>query len=83
MAWAKFFYNTNIPFAATRSTSFKTAVKMMLEMRMSYLPPSYHDICKRLLNETKDKIKAQIVERTKMFIRTYGGVQSITTLLKI
>jgi hypothetical protein len=29
-------------------------------MYTSYLPPSYHDIRKRLLNETKHKIKAQI-----------------------
>jgi hypothetical protein len=73
MAWAEFFYSTNIPFAAARSTSFKEAVKMTSEMRTSYLPPSYHDIYKRLLNETKHKIKAQIAERTKMFIRTYGA----------
>jgi hypothetical protein len=72
MAWAEFFYSTNIPFAAARSVSFKKVVKMTSEMRLSYLPPSYHDICKRLLNETKHKIKAQIEERTKMFIRTYG-----------
>jgi hypothetical protein len=45
---------------------------MTSEMRTSYLRPSYHDIRKRLLNETKHKIKAQIPERTKMFIRTYG-----------
>ena len=72
MAWAEFFYSTNILFAAARSASFKKAVKMTLEMRTSYLLPSYHDICKRLLNETKHKIKAQIAERMKMFIRTYG-----------
>jgi hypothetical protein len=46
---------------------------MTSEMRSSYLPPSYHDIRKRLLNDTKHKIKAQIAERTKMFIRTYGA----------
>jgi hypothetical protein len=74
MAWAKFFYSANIPFTAARSTSFKKAVKMTSEMKTSYLPPSYHDICKRLLNETKHKIKAQIAERTKMFIRTYGAM---------
>jgi hypothetical protein len=76
MAWAEFFYSANIPFAAAQSTSFKKAVKMMSEMRTSYLPPSmpsYHDIRKRLLNETKHKIKAQIAERMKMFIRTYGA----------
>jgi hypothetical protein len=73
MAWAEFFYSANIPFAAARSVSFKKVVKMTSEMRSSYLPPSYHDICKRLLNETKHKIKAQIAERMKMFIRTYGA----------
>jgi hypothetical protein len=73
MAWAEFFYSANIPFAAARSASFKKAVKMTLEMRTSYFFPSYQDICKKLLNETKHKIKAQIAERTKMFIRTYGA----------
>jgi hypothetical protein len=73
MAWAEFFYCTNIPFTAAQSASFKKVVKMTSEMRTSYLPPSYHDIRKRLLNETKHKIKAQIVERMKMFIRTYGA----------
>jgi hypothetical protein len=73
MAWAEFFYNANIPFAAAQSASFKKTVKMTSEMRTSYLPPSYHDIRKRLLNETKHKIKAQIAERTKMFIRTYSA----------
>jgi hypothetical protein len=72
MAWAEFFYSANIPFAVARSASFKKAMKMTSEMRKSYLPPSYHDIQKRLFNETKHKIKAQIAERTKMFIRTYG-----------
>jgi hypothetical protein len=73
MAWAEFFYSANIPFAAARSVSFKKTMKMISEMRSSYLPPSYHDIRKRLLNGTKHKIKAQIAERTKMFIRTFGA----------
>jgi hypothetical protein len=73
MAWAEFVYSANIPFAAARSASFKKAMKMMSKMRTSYLPPSYHDIHKRLLNEIKHKIKAQIAERTKMFITTYGA----------
>jgi hypothetical protein len=73
MAWVEFFYSANIPFAAARSASFKKAVKMTSEMRTSYLLPSYHDVRKRLLNETKHKIKAQIAERTKMFIRTYNA----------
>jgi hypothetical protein len=74
MAWAKFFYSANIPFTTARPASFKKAVKMTSEMRNSYLPASYHDILKRLLNKTKHKITAQIAERTKMFIRTYGAI---------
>jgi Protein of unknown function (DUF 659)/hAT family C-terminal dimerisation region len=73
MAWAEFFYSANIPFATARSASFKKAVRMTSEMRTSYLPPSYHSIRKKLLDETKLKIKAQITERSKMFIRTYGA----------
>jgi hypothetical protein len=73
MAWAEFFYSANIPFAVARSASFIKAVKMTSEMRTSYLLPSYHNIRKRLLNETKHKIKAQIAERMKIFIRTYGA----------
>ena len=46
---------------------------MTSEMRTSYLPPSYHNIRKKLVNETKHKIKVQIAERTKMFTRTYGA----------
>jgi hypothetical protein len=67
MAWAEFFYSANIPFTTAQSASFKKAMKMMSEMKMSYFPPSYYDICKRLFNETKHKIKAQIAERTKIF----------------
>ena len=72
MAWAELFYSANIPFAATRSTCFKKAMKMTLEMKTSYLPLSYYEIHKRLFNETKHKIKAQIAERTNMFIRIYS-----------
>jgi hypothetical protein len=56
MAWAEFFYSANIPFTAAQSTSFKKAVKMTSETRRSYLLSSYHDIQKRLLNDTKNKI---------------------------
>jgi hypothetical protein len=60
MPWVEFFYSTNIPFPAARSASFKKAVKMTSEMKTSYLPPSYHDIRKRLLNETKHKIRLKL-----------------------
>ena len=72
MAWVEFFYSANIPFVAAQLASFKKAVKMTLEMKTSYLLLSYHDICKKLFNKKKHKKKAQIVERMKMFIRTYG-----------
>jgi hypothetical protein len=52
--------------------SFKKVVEMTSEIKRSYLPPSYHDIYKRLFNDTKNTIKVQIEERTKIFIQTYG-----------
>jgi hypothetical protein len=62
MARAEFFYNANIPFAVAWSTSFKQVINMMLKLNRSYLFPSYHDIHKTLFNDTKNKIKVQIVE---------------------
>ena len=47
---------------------------MTSEMRTSYHLPSYHEKCKKLFNETKHKRKAQIAERTKIFIRTYSAL---------
>ena len=44
MVWVELFFNTNIPFAVAQSASFKKAMKMMLEMKKSYLPPTYHNI---------------------------------------
>jgi hypothetical protein len=41
---------------------------------MSYLPPSYHDIHKRLLNDTRNKRKVQSAERTNMFLQTYDAM---------
>ena len=73
MAWAEFFYNANIPFAVARSASFKNAVKLTSQLKTTYLPPSYHDIRKRLLDATKKKIKDQVGEKTGMFITTYGA----------
>jgi hypothetical protein len=72
MAWAEFFGCTNIPFAVAQSASFKKALKMTSEIKRSYLLPLYHDIPKKLFNDTKNKIKVQIADRTKMFIRAYG-----------
>jgi hypothetical protein len=73
MAWAEFFGCTNIPFAVAQSASFKKALKMTSEIKRSYLLPLYHDIPKKLFNDTKNKIKVQIADRTKMFIRAYGA----------
>ena len=72
MAWAKFFYSTNIAIAVAQSASFKKAVKMMSRMKRSYLPPSYHNMHKRLLSDTKNKIYIQIAKRAMMFIQTHG-----------
>jgi hypothetical protein len=40
----------------------------MSKIKRFILPPLYYNLYKRLLNDTKNKIKVQIAERTKMFI---------------
>jgi hypothetical protein len=57
MVWVEIFYNANIPFAAAQFVSFRKAVKMMSKIKRPYFSPSYHNICKKLLNDTKNKIK--------------------------
>jgi hypothetical protein len=46
---------------------------MMSKIKRFILPPLYYNLYKRLLNDTKNKIKVQIAERTKMFIWTYAA----------
>jgi hypothetical protein len=41
-------------------------------MKRSYLPPLSHDIRKRLLSDTKNKIKSLNCGEDKVFIQTYG-----------
>jgi hypothetical protein len=44
----------------------------MSKLKRSYLLTLCHDICKRLFNDTKNKIKVQIAEKIKMFLQIYG-----------
>ena len=46
---------------------------MTSEIKRSYLLSLYHDIPKKLFNDTNNKIKVQIADRTKMFIQAYGA----------
>jgi hypothetical protein len=46
-------------------------VKITSELRRSYFPTSYHNVRKRLFDDTKNKINVQIAKKTRMFIQKY------------
>jgi hypothetical protein len=44
-AWARFFYEANIPFVVSKNKTFKEVVKRTVEFCGGiYVPPSYHDL---------------------------------------
>jgi hypothetical protein len=44
-AWARFFYEANIPFVVSKNKAFKEAVKRTTKFRRGiYVPPSCHDL---------------------------------------
>jgi hypothetical protein len=44
-AWARFFYEANIPFVVSKNKAFKEAVKRIAKFRRGiYVPPSCHDL---------------------------------------
>ena len=51
--WAKVFYEANIPFSIARNSTFKEAIRRTSDFRALYVPPSYNDLQKKLLDEAK------------------------------
>ena len=76
-AWASFFYEQIIPFVAARSKTFKNAVTTTANLRKPYLPPSYHDLRKRLLDEKKKDVQSQMGMLLNPQVRYFGCTISI------
>jgi hypothetical protein len=53
--------------------SDQNKVNMMPQLKKSCFPLSYDNKCKKLILDTKNKIKVQVVKKTKMFILTYNA----------
>jgi hypothetical protein len=57
-AWARFFYEANIPFVVSKNKAFKETVKRTAEFRRGiYVPPSYHDLRRKFLVQAKESCK--------------------------
>ena len=76
-AWAKFFYEANIPFNVARSASFKDAVLKTSHMKTSYLPPSYHELRTRLLTQARTDLETSLNDRIFSSVRKYGGTLAL------
>jgi hypothetical protein len=66
MASTNIFYSANI-FCYSSTCKLQEPNEDDIGAEVVLPPPLHHDIYKRLFNETKKKIKVQIVEKKKMF----------------
>jgi hypothetical protein len=60
-AWARFFYEANIPFVVSKNKAFKEVVKRIAEFRGGiYVPPSYHNLRRKFLVQAKEELQAHL-----------------------
>ena len=76
-AWAKFFYDANVPFAVAKNAAFKEAVMKTAAFKKSYVPPSYYDIRTTLLVQARADLEAQLDKRVAESIRKFGGTLAL------
>ena len=76
-AWAKFFYDANMPFAVAKNAAFKEAVMKTAAFKKPYVPPSYHDIRTTLLVQARADLEAQLDKRVAESVQKFGGTLAI------
>jgi hypothetical protein len=77
-AWARFFYEANIPLVVSKNKAFKEAVKRTAECRGGiYLPPSYHDLRRKFLVQAKEELQAHLQVKTVESVRKFGATLAI------
>ena len=76
-AWAKFFYDANVPFAIAKNAVFKEAVMKTTTFKKPYVPPSYHDIRTTLLVQARADLEAQLDKRVAESVRKFGRTLAI------
>ena len=76
-AWAKFFYDANVPFAVAKNATFKEAVMKTAAFKKPYVPPSYHDIRTTLLVQARADLEAQLDKRVAESVRKFGGTLAL------
>jgi hypothetical protein len=77
-AWARFFYEANIPFVVSKNKAFKEAMKKTAEFRGGiYVPPSYHDLRWKFLVQAKEELRAHLQVKTVESIRKFGTTLAV------
>jgi hypothetical protein len=73
-AWARFFYEANIPFMVSKNKAFKEVVKRTTEFRGGiYVPPSYHDLWWKFVVQAKEELQAHLQIKTVESVRKFGA----------
>jgi hypothetical protein len=77
-AWARFFYEANIPFVVSKNKAFKEAVKRIAEFRGGiFVPPSYYDLRRKFLVQAKEQLQAHLQVKTVESVHKFGATLAI------
>jgi hypothetical protein len=76
--WARFFYKANISFLVSMNTAFKEVVMRIIEFCGGlYVPPSYHDLCRKFLVQAKEELQAHPQVKMVESVRKFGATLAI------
>jgi hypothetical protein len=77
-AWARFFYEANIPFVVSKNKTFKEVVKRTVEFCGGiYVPPSYHDLWRKFLVQAKEELQAHLQVKTVESVYKFGATLAV------
>ena len=69
--WAKVFYEANIPFSIARNSTFKETIRRTFDFRAPYVPLSYNDLRKTLLDQAKKELGAALEGKMADSVRKF------------
>jgi hypothetical protein len=77
-AWARFFYEANIPFIVSKNKAFKESVKRTSKFcRGIYVHPSYHDLQRKFLVQAKEELQTHLQVKMVESIRKFGATLAV------
>jgi hypothetical protein len=71
------FYEANIPFIVSNNKAFKEAVRKSIEFCKLYVPPSYHDLCRKFFVQAKEELQIHLKVKMVESVHKFGVALAI------